>query len=81
MAMMGEDVLETLQENITQIGHIQFADCPNRHEPNTGAIDYNKVFNWIKHSNYTGFTAAEYKPSTTSELSFGWKQQFFDHIE
>ena len=27
MAMMGEDVLEGLQENINLIGHIQFADC------------------------------------------------------
>jgi hypothetical protein len=38
MAMMGEDVLEGLQENIHQIGHIQFADYPNRHEPDTGNI-------------------------------------------
>ncbi len=28
MAMMGEDVLQGLQENIQAIGHIQFADCP-----------------------------------------------------
>ena len=28
MAMMGEDVLIALQENIDWIGHIQFADCP-----------------------------------------------------
>ena len=28
MAMMGEDVLEALKENIAEIGHIQFADCP-----------------------------------------------------
>ncbi|WP_343595402.1 TIM barrel protein [Acinetobacter sp.] len=81
MAMMGEDILETLQENITQIGHIQFADCPDRHEPNTGSIHYKKIFNWIKHSDYTGITSAEYKPKTSSELSFAWKQQFFDHIE
>lgn len=33
MAMMGEDVLEGLQENIHQIGHIQFADCPDAMNP------------------------------------------------
>jgi Hydroxypyruvate isomerase len=33
MAMMGEDVLEALKENIAEIGHIQFADCPGRHQP------------------------------------------------
>ena len=33
MAMMGEDVLEGLQENIHQIGHIQFADCRDAMNP------------------------------------------------
>ncbi len=36
IAMMGEDVLEELKENIHDIGHIQFADCPGRHQPDTG---------------------------------------------
>lgn len=80
MAMMGEDVLEGLQENIAQIGHIQFADCPNRHEPNTGEIAFNKIFYWLKHSNYQGYVAAEYKPSNHSEQSFAWKTQFFANI-
>ena len=44
MAMMGEDVLEGLQENINLIGHIQFADCPGRHEPDTAQILMNKFF-------------------------------------
>lgn len=44
MAMMGEDVLEGLQENIHQIGHIQFADCPGRHEPDTAQIPYEQIF-------------------------------------
>lgn len=80
MAMMGEDVLEGLQENIAQIGHIQFADCPDRHEPNTGSIAYDKIFYWLKHSSYQGYIAAEYKPSNHSEQSFGWKTQFFANI-
>jgi hydroxypyruvate isomerase len=32
LAMMGEDILEGLQENIEFIGHIQFADCAGRHD-------------------------------------------------
>ncbi|MFT4021164.1 MAG: TIM barrel protein [Acinetobacter sp.] len=78
-AMMGEDVLETLQENISDIGHIQFADCPGRHEPNTGDIQFSKIFEWLKNSNYQGFVAAEYRPSQHSNDSFAWKAQFFDH--
>lgn len=47
MAMMGEDVLEGLQENIHQIGHIQFADCPGRHEPDTAQIPYEQIFHGL----------------------------------
>ncbi|TXJ08748.1 MAG: hydroxypyruvate isomerase [Acinetobacter sp.] len=72
MAMMGEDVLEGLQENIDHIAHIQFADCPNRHEPFTGNIDYKAIFQWIQRSHYMGYCGAEYKPSTLSSESFNW---------
>jgi hydroxypyruvate isomerase len=77
MAMMGENVLEGLQENIDSIGHIQFADCPARHEPDTGKIDYAAIFSWLKQSPYAGYTAAEYRPSQASEKTFAWKDKYF----
>lgn len=80
MAMMGEDLLEGLEENIEQIGHIQFADNPGRHEPDTGSINYAVLFDWLKHSHYTGFTAAEYRPKTLSQNSFAWKDKYFSSI-
>lgn len=79
MAMMGEDVLSALQENIDWIGHIQFADCPGRHEPDTAQIDYPAIFAWLKQSAYTGFIAAEYKPKTHSNQSFAWKEKYFSN--
>ncbi|WP_168382668.1 hydroxypyruvate isomerase family protein [Acinetobacter indicus] len=77
MAMMGENVLEGLIENIQQIGHIQFADCPGRHEPDTGDIAFVEVFDWLKHSDYAGYVAAEYRPSKDSANSFAWKNKYF----
>ena len=77
MAMMGEDVLTGLQENLHQIGHIQFADCPSRHEPDTGNIAYKVIFDWLLQSGYQGFIGAEYKPKTNSDQSFAWKQKYF----
>lgn len=53
MAMMGEDVLEGLQENIHQIGHIQFADCPGRHEPDTAQIPYEQIFHGLNKARMT----------------------------
>ena len=77
MAMMGENVLDALQENIENIGHIQFADCPGRHEPNTGDMQYQEIFDYLKSSNYSQFTAAEYRPSKNSVETFAWKNHFF----
>ena len=77
MAMMGENVLEGLQENIDFIGHIQFADTPGRQEPGTGKMDYSTIFEWLKNSSYSGYTAAEYRPSQASAQTFAWKAQYF----
>lgn len=76
MAMMGEDLLSTLQENIDVIGHIQFADYPHRHEPFTGNINFAEFFDWIQNSHYLGYCAAEYKPSQNSEDSFDWLKAY-----
>lgn len=72
MAMMGEDLFEGLSENIHQIGHIQFADCPNRHEPSTGNIDYKNVFSLIDALDYQGYCGAEYRPSKPTEQTLDW---------
>lgn len=77
MAMMGENILLALQENINWIGHIQFADCPGRHEPDTAQINYAEIFTWLGQSSYTGYIAAEYKPQVYSNQSFAWKRKYF----
>jgi len=79
MAMMGEDIIPALQENMDSIGHIQFADCPGRHEPDTAQMDYSSIFAWLKQSPYTGYIAAEYKPQSNSNQSFAWKQRYFSN--
>jgi hydroxypyruvate isomerase len=77
MAMMGENILETLQENIHSIGHIQFADCPRRHQPDTAKVPYTEIFQWLDQSSYTGYVAAEYRPHGHSQDSFAWKDKYF----
>ena len=79
MAMMGEDVLAGLQENIDLIGHIQFADCPHRHEPDTGSIVYKPIFDWLLQSDYKAYIGAEYRPKDQSDQSFGWKKKYFSN--
>jgi hydroxypyruvate isomerase len=75
-AMMQEQILQNLQENMQHIGHIQFADCPNRHEPDTGRINFAEIFEFIKSSDYQGYTGAEYRPLTNTTDSLGWFKKF-----
>lgn len=48
-------------------GHIQVAQVPHRHEPNsTGEIDYQYVFNLLNSVGYDEFIGLEYVPAGTS---------------
>jgi len=69
---MGENPVHFIPEQAHKIGHIQFADCPNRHEPGTGAIDFSDLFSTIQHANYSGWVGAEYKPLYSTESSLDW---------
>lgn len=72
MRRMQEDVVLGLQENIRNIGHIQFADVPGRHEPGTGQMNYDEIFTLIRKLPYAGWVGAEYRPSTVTGTSMSW---------
>jgi hydroxypyruvate isomerase len=44
MQIMQGDILRTVEKNLSDIQHIQFADCPGRHEPGTGELNFNTIF-------------------------------------
>lgn len=65
-----------LADHIGQIGHIQIADSPDRHEPGTGEIAYDYIFDRIDELGYDGWVALEYTPTTTTEDSLAWLKRF-----
>jgi hydroxypyruvate isomerase len=69
---MHEDPTLFISTYADKIGHIQFADSPNRYEPGTGEIDFDALFNSIEKSNYLGWVGAEYKPLQSTEKSLAW---------
>ena len=76
MRMMNLPVVELFEEHVERIGHIQFADAPGRHEPGTGDIDFDAVFDTIDVSDYGGWVAAEYLPAGQTEDGLGWMEKY-----
>lgn len=69
---MGENPAQFIEQHAVKIGHIQFADSPNRGQPGTGQLDFQLLFNVIEQSNYAHWLGAEYKPVGTTLESLSW---------
>jgi hydroxypyruvate isomerase len=76
MQTMEGDLARTLQANIARIGHIQVADVPGRHEPGTGEVNFDFLFDWIDRLGYTGWIGAEYNPAAGTEAGLGWARRY-----
>ncbi|MGQ9574114.1 MAG: hydroxypyruvate isomerase family protein [Thermoguttaceae bacterium] len=59
------DLCGHLREGISEIGYVQFADHPGRHEPGTGEINYNRVLKEVYDLGYRGYVGMELVPKTT----------------
>jgi hydroxypyruvate isomerase len=72
MQVMRGDLARDLERCLPQIGHVQIADNPGRHEPGTGEIHYSFVLDWLERLGYGGWVGCEYHPLTTTEAGLGW---------
>jgi hydroxypyruvate isomerase len=70
--LMEGHLAETLTENMPWIGHIQFADCPGRHEPGTGEIPFQKLPETIRAAGYDGYIGLEYIPQALGAGALQW---------
>jgi hydroxypyruvate isomerase len=71
---MEGELAATVQKYLPQIGHIQLADNPGRHEPGSGEINYAFLFAHLDRIGYCGWIGCEYKPAATTEAGLGWRQ-------
>lgn len=70
--MEGADVAGAVRAQIAQIGHVQIADIPDRHEPGSGQIDWRGFFGALEDLKYDGYIGLEYVAATTAEESLKW---------
>lgn len=72
MQRMEGNLVPTMERLRSRIAHVQVADAPDRHEPGTGEINFPFVLSALDHLGYDGYVGLEYRPSGTTETSFGW---------
>jgi hydroxypyruvate isomerase len=72
MHIMGGDVAASLAKNLAQVAHVQIADAPGRHQPGTGEINYEAVFQVLEDGAYRHWVGCEYVPLGTTEESLVW---------
>ncbi|MNZ43108.1 Hydroxypyruvate isomerase [compost metagenome] len=77
MARQGLELPACIAALAGRIGHVQFADCPGRGAPGTGAVDFAAARAALDDAGYAGWLAAEYRPGEQgTAASLGWLAQW-----
>jgi hydroxypyruvate isomerase len=61
--IMVGDVSKRIERLFPRIGHVQIAGVPERHEPDTGEVNYPAVFRLLDRLGYAGWVGCEYRPA------------------
>lgn len=58
------------------VGHIQIAGVPGRHEPDIGEINYPYLFDLLDELGYDGWIGCEYRPKGVTSDGLGWVRKY-----
>jgi hydroxypyruvate isomerase len=72
MQRMEGELANTIDALLPKIAHMQIADTPGRHEPGTGEINYDFLFNHIDSTTYDGWIGCEYVPRSGTVAGLAW---------
>ncbi len=56
------NIIDTLRKNVEHIAVFHVADCPGRHDPGTGELNYSNIYRAIAKTGFQGHIAMEYLP-------------------
>ncbi|MFC2043136.1 hydroxypyruvate isomerase family protein [Chloroflexota bacterium] len=71
-----DDIMHVLRTEMDLVAHFQIADFPGRHQPGTGRIRFNEIFESIQDNGFQGYIGLEYRPLGTSEESLSWLEKY-----
>ena len=70
----GDDLAETVRDNVGVIAHMQVASPVGRHEPE--GDDFTRLFQAIDAAGYGGWIGCEYKPRAGTLAGLGWARAY-----
>jgi len=76
MQRMEGELINTIQNNLALIKHLQLADNPGRFEPGTGEINYRNLFLQLEAMGYDGWIGCEYKPKDGTLQGLQWRKEY-----
>ncbi len=77
MQIMEGNLIASIKENISLIGHFHSAGVPGRNEVYLGEINYSSVINAINDTGYDGYFGLEYWPKEPEEISLSKTLEYF----
>jgi hydroxypyruvate isomerase len=79
MQIVDGDLTVRLRQYVPRCGHIQIAGVPDRHEPDTGEVNYAHVFAVLDELEYQGWVGCEYHPRAGTVEGLGWVERLTGH--
>ena len=66
------DLATKLKKYAPNIGHMQIAGVPERHEPDGGEVNYAYLYELIDALGYAGWVGCEYRPRNGTRAGLDW---------
>lgn len=77
LQMIRGNVTNAIRDFGNQIGHVQIAQAPSRHEPgHAGELNYAYVLKTLEERGYVDWIGLEYKPAQSTVAGLDWINKF-----
>ncbi|MGJ3355658.1 2-oxo-tetronate isomerase [Providencia sp. Je.9.19] len=73
--IMEGDLVKTIERLWGKFSHIQIASVPERHEPDSGEVNFPWIFKKLDEMGYEGWLGCEYHPAGRTEAGLDWLKQ------
>jgi len=70
------DIAMKMRQYMKGVGHMQVAGVPDRHEPDTGEVNYPYLFALMDELGYAGWVGCEYHPKKGTSEGLGWARPY-----